>query len=102
VNWAEGVLGLRGLVVKLGPEEVDGLDKSAGPDLHHEVDGVEVPSASEASGQVGLRIGGGVEVRAQGTQEAESSLDGLRGPFEDFSDEAVDGDLVAELKKERF
>jgi hypothetical protein len=55
-------------------DHFDGVTEVARFDGHDHVDGIEVFPATEAPGQIGLWIGGCVELRAQRTQKAEVSL----------------------------
>jgi len=84
-----------------GSEEVDGVDKGTGASLHDDVDGVEVPLTSEAAGQVGFGVGGGVEIGTGGVQESEGSLDGLGGEVEDLFDEWRMGIWLRSWKRSR-
>jgi len=53
---------------------------------HNYVDGVEVSFASEAPGEIGFRICGGVEFRTDGAKEAEISVSDFRGDIKDVGD----------------
>ena len=80
-------------------EGLDGLDEGALVDEHDHVDRVEVLPASEAAAEVGVRIDGGIELRAERTLEAKVSFGDLGRPFKDLADQVVDGDVVAECAK---
>ena len=55
-------------------DQFNGLPEVAGIDGHDHIDGIEVFLTREAAGQIGFGIGGGVELRAQGTEKAEVSV----------------------------
>jgi hypothetical protein len=75
-------------------EKGDRLEKGTLPNDHDEVDGVEVFLTSKAPGEIGPRVGGGVEVVAEGTEESEIPfLDACR-QVEVKTDEVKDGYLV--------
>jgi hypothetical protein len=74
----------------------DGLTKRCAPCEHEDVDGIEVPPAAEAASEVRARVGGGVELLAEGAKEAEIALGELGGDPEHPGDDEIDGDLVSE------
>jgi len=55
-------------------DQFNGIPEVAGIDGHNDIDGIEVFLATEAAGQIGLGVGGGVELRAQGTEKTEVSV----------------------------
>jgi hypothetical protein len=74
----------------------DGLFEVAASDSHDEVDGVVVFLAGEAPGEVGLGIGGRIELGAYWTEETEIAIDDLAGDAQEIGDESGDGDVVSE------
>ena len=79
-----------------GSEKPDGIEERAGTDSHDEFDGVEVLSATEAAGEVGLWIHRSIEQvarRAKETQEA-VTMNGVH--IERILNNAGDGDLIAQ------
>lgn len=76
-------------------DQIDGFTEIAASDGHDHVDGVEVLLATEAPGQVGLGIGGGVELGAHGTEKAEVALRDLAGETEKIGDDSGNRDFVA-------
>ena len=85
----------RVLAILKSIDQVDGFTEIATLDGHDHVDGVEVLLATETPSQVVLGIGGGVELRAQGTQEAEVALRDLAGKTKEIGDEACNRDVVS-------
>ena len=74
---------------------MDGGDEVAALNRHHQIDGIEVGLAVEATGEVGPRIDGGEELAAARTEEAESSFAVLVRPVE-LGHQLDDGNFVAE------
>jgi hypothetical protein len=60
-------------------DQINGVTEVAALDGHDHVDGVEIFLTTEAPGQVGFWVGGGVEFRAQRTQKTEIALRDLAG-----------------------
>jgi hypothetical protein len=52
-------------------EELDGFDKGALSSSHDHIYGIEVFSAIEASGEIGLRVDCGMEILTGGASEAQ-------------------------------
>jgi hypothetical protein len=69
-----------------------GLHETVAFDGHDHIDGVEVALATEASGEVGVGVDGGVEVMAQRAHEAEAAVMGLVEQFEHLGDQRDDLD----------
>ena len=69
---------------------------------HGDVDGIEVLLAREASGEVGLGVGGSVESATERAQESEVTIGGFVGEFEDVGDEDSDGYVVSEFSQGFF
>ena len=84
-------------VMKEGEEEIGSLTEGDFPVGHDEIDRVEVFLATEAPGKVGFGIGGGVELVAEGTEEAEEALGELVRDPEDVGDDEVDRDVVSQV-----
>ena len=63
---------------------------------HHEVDGVEIPRAAEATCEIGFWVRGRIELTAQRAEEAEVPLGDFRRHVEDVGDQVRDGDFVAQ------
>jgi hypothetical protein len=76
-------------------DQINGLTEVAGFDSHDHVDWIEVFLTTEAPGQIGFGVGGGVELGAGGTQKAEVSVRDLAGDAKKIRDEPGDGDLVS-------
>jgi hypothetical protein len=55
-------------------QEPDAFNKVRRPDYHHQVYGIEVFLTTEASGQICLRIYGGVKFLAQGAKKTKMPL----------------------------
>jgi len=71
-------------------------------DGHGEVDGVEVFLAGEASGEVGLGVGGGIETITEGAEEAEVAVDGFGGDVKYVRDKDGNGEGVSEFPEGLF
>jgi hypothetical protein len=76
-------------------DQVNGLTEVAAFDCHDHVDGVEVFLTPKAPGQIRFGVGGGLELRAQGTQKAEVSLRDFAGDAQKIRDDPGDGDLIS-------
>lgn len=61
--------------VVVSGESFDGVDEGDASDEDDKVDVVEVSLAGEASGEIGFRIGSGVELLAGWALEAKTALD---------------------------
>jgi hypothetical protein len=83
-------------VLDVPSQEFHRLDEGTLIDRHHEVDGVEVALATEASAQIGVWIDGAIKLRAERTEEAEVTLGKLRRPIEPVGDQWSDVDVVAQ------
>ena len=79
-----------------GEEEKDSLAEGDRFIDHDEVDGVEVLMTTEAPGEIGVGIGGGVELLAERAKESEEALGDLGWEMEEVLDDEVDGDVVTE------
>jgi hypothetical protein len=66
----------------VGFEEVDGGDEVGVLDEHHQVDGIEVSLAVEATAEIGAWIDGGEELAAVRTEEAEPAFSRFVRPLE--------------------
>jgi hypothetical protein len=76
-------------------DQFNGLAEVAGPDDHDDIDGIEVFLTAEAACQIGFGIGGGLELRAEGTQKTEISVRDFAGDAQKISDEPRDGDVIS-------
>ncbi len=74
---------------------MNGVDEVSPGRQHDKVDGIEVLLASEATSQIGSRIGGGECLPATGTQQAEPSVASLVRPIQ-MLDERLQRNLIAE------
>ena len=66
---------------------------------HDEVNGVEILLTTEAPGEIGPGVDGGVELVAEGAEEAKEALGDLVWDSEDVGDDGVDGDVVTKLEE---
>ena len=80
-------------------KEGNGLEEVCASFEHGEVDGVEVLLAAEAACEVGLGIGGGMELVATRAEEAEAAVGDLPGELEDVGNEEANGDLISQLSE---
>jgi hypothetical protein len=87
-------------VTEQGGEEADCVDEGAVVMSNDEVDGVEVFAATEASGEVGQGVNGGVELGADRAKEAEVSLWVFCRDEKDGLDDEVNWNVVPELEEE--
>ena len=94
-----GRLGPFGPRFEEGKKEIDSVSEGDAFLGDDEVDGVEVLLASEASGEIGLGIGGRVELKAERTEEAKEAFGHFAGEAEEFGDDEVDGDIVSEAEE---
>jgi hypothetical protein len=86
----------RGLgLAKVVLEVADGVEEGRFLDGDDEVDGVEVFLTAEAPREVGSGIGGGVELVAEGAEEAEEPIAGFGGDVE-MAEDVPDGDTVSQ------
>jgi hypothetical protein len=83
------------LAVLEAVDQFNCLPEVAGSDGHDDVDGIEVFLTAEASGQIGLGVGGGLKLGAQGTEKAEVSLRDFAGDAQKIGDDPGDGDLIS-------
>jgi hypothetical protein len=72
------------------------LDKAQVTHGHNQVDGVEVFFAVKASGQIGIGVGGRMEVATPGAAKAEPFTSAVQFHVEQSGDDFVDGDLIAD------
>jgi hypothetical protein len=75
--------------------QFNGLTEVAGFDGHDDIDGIEVFLTAEAACQIGFGIGGGLELRAEGTQKTEISVRDFAGDAQVISDEPGNGDVIS-------
>ena len=75
------------------PQESDRLEEIAVLNDNYEVDGIEVALAPEAPREIGRRVDGSIELRAQGTEEPQVSfavfVRQLKHGFYDRADEHI-------------
>jgi hypothetical protein len=77
-------------------EGLDGIDEVAFPYGHDHVDGIEVPSAAEASGEIRQGIGGRVELETDRAQEPQVPFGFLGRNIQIVADQIRHGNAVSE------
>ena len=82
-----------------GEEEIGSLTEGDVHVGHDQIDRVEVFLTAEAPCEIGVGVGGGVELEAEGAEEAKEALGDLVGDHEHLGDYEVDGDVVTELEE---
>ena len=85
------------LVVLIVLDELDSSQERAFANNHHDVDRIEIPGAGEAASKVCCRIGSGVKLSTNGTEEAQEALTKLGGDIEIMLNDIIDGDVVAQV-----
>ena len=68
--------------------------------MHNDVNGIEVPLATEASGEIGDGIGCGIEVAAYRANKAEVSFGVFIGNFQDVPNKKLDRNFISQSPQE--
>ena len=69
-------------------------------DNHNHINGVEVFLTSEAAGEVGLLVRGGMKFAAKGAEKAQMAFRVFEREFEDGGHKIVDDDLISKRSYE--
>lgn len=69
-------------------------------DSHNHFDGIKVLLTSEAAGEVGPPVGGGMEFAAKRAEKAQVALRIFEGELQNGSDKIVNVDLVSKRSQE--
>ena len=88
-----------GLFLMDGLQEPDTIDKVGLPGKHHQIDGVKIFAAVEASGQIGFRIYGGFKTVANRAKKTKTSFCHPARDSQGFFDEHPNADLVTQAVK---
>ena len=81
---------------EVSAEEADCGEEAAFADDQGQVDGVEVPAAPKAAGEVGVGVGGGMEVTANWAKETKITITCFRRDPQHRRDQAAYIDLISE------
>ena len=80
--------------MKDGLQELDTVDKFGLSGKHHQIDGVKIFAAVEASGQIGFRIYGGIKTVADRAKKTKTPICHPARDTQGFFDEQSNADLV--------
>jgi hypothetical protein len=98
INWRDGIPRFRSdrnACIKIS-QESDAVNKVRLPDLHDKIDSIEHLLTSEAFGQIGFGIDGGIKFFAQGTLKAKSSMPVMGGDIQPLLDQQDKRDFVTQ------